>query len=149
MVSTDLVEVRCPSCGARQDILLKNSINVTTNPEEKEEVIAGTVNYFRCGSCDFEGHIATALFYHDMTKRFCACYIPPENLEDPEYVRHIFTRSAKISLMLPEGEEPPEEAAYVSDAHIVFSLPDLGRYVLFRDRIDEVFQDGESPAGQE
>lgn len=146
MAATDLVEVQCPSCRAKQDVLLTNSINVTTNPEEKEMVIAGTINYFRCRSCSYEGHIATSLFYHDMVKKFCACYIPPENLEDAEYVRHIFTRYAKISLMLPDGEEPPAEAEYVSDAHIVFSLPELSRYVLFRDRIGEVFAGDGSPS---
>jgi len=145
MAATDLVEVQCPSCKAKQDILLKNSINATTNPEEKEEVIAATVNYFRCRACSFEGHIATSLFYHDMEKKFCACYIPPENFEDDEYVRHIFTKDAKINLMLPDGEDPPEEALYVSDAHIVFSMPELSRYVLFRDRISAVFPDDRLP----
>jgi hypothetical protein len=141
MSSHERLEVECPSCQARQDIVIWKSINVTRDPEIKEQLFTGKINYFACGSCDFEGFIAAPLVYDDMEKKICVNYVPVEYLEDEEYIRESFTPEGGIRLDLPKDTARIADTEYFRQAHIVFSMAELIRYVLFRDRLGQVFEE--------
>jgi hypothetical protein len=139
MSSHSLLEVECPSCRAKQDIVIWKSINVTRDPEMREELFTGKINYFTCGSCDFEGFISAPLVYDDMEKKICVNYVPVEYLDDEEYLKESFTEEGKIRLNLTADTAHIADTDYFRDAHIVFSMAELIRYVLFRDRLGQVF----------
>ncbi|MCK9581512.1 MAG: CpXC domain-containing protein [Methanoregula sp.] len=141
MSSHELLEVECPSCRAKQDIVIWKSLNVTRDPELKEQFFTGKINYFTCGSCDFEGFITAPLVYDDMEKKICANYVPIEYLEDEEYLKQSFTPDAEIRLELPDDTARIAEMDYFRHAHMVFSMAELIRYVLFRDRLGQVFSE--------
>jgi hypothetical protein len=141
MSSHELLEVECPSCRVKQDIVIWKSLNVTRDQELKEQLFTGKINYFTCGSCDFEGFISAPLVYHDMEKKICANYVPLEYLEDEEYLKQSFTPEAEIRLELPEDTARIADMDYFRQAHIVFSMAELIRYVLFRDRLGQVFEE--------
>jgi hypothetical protein len=141
MSSHSLLEVECPSCRAKQDIVIWKSINVTRDPELKEELFTGKINYFTCGSCDFEGFITAPLVYDDMERKICVNYVPIEYLEDEDYLKESFTEEGKIRLSLPADTARIADTDYFRNAHIVFSMAELIRYVLFRDRLEQVFSD--------
>jgi hypothetical protein len=142
MSSHSLLEVECPSCKAKQDIVIWKSINVTRDPELKEELFTGKINYFTCGSCDFEGFISAPLVYDDMVHQICVNYVPVEYLEDEDYLKGSFTEEGKIRLNLPDDTARIADTDYFRNAHLVFSMAELIRYVLFRDRLDQVFTTG-------
>ena len=141
MSSHELLEVECPSCRAKQDIVIWKSLNITRDPELKEQLFTGKINYFDCRACDFEGFITAPLFYEDMEKKICANYVPIEYLEDEEYLKQSFTPDAAIRLDVPEDTARIADRDYFRHVHIVFSMAELIRYVLFRDRLGQVFQE--------
>ncbi len=141
MSSHELLEVECPSCRAKQDIVIWKSINVARDPEVKEQLFCGKINYFTCGSCDFEGFITAPLVYDDMEKKICVNYVPVEYLNNEEYLKQSFTPEVLIRLDLPEDTARIADTGYFRNAHIVFSMVELIRYVLFRDRLDQVFEE--------
>lgn len=135
MSSFHQIEVECPSCRARQDIRIWQAIDAARNMEFREQLITGRINYFCCSSCQFEGEIAAPLLYYDTEKQFCASYVPVEYLDDEEYLSRTFTYDGKVRTPeFWEGEMSPG-TDFFRHAHIVFSLPELIRYVLFRERV--------------
>ncbi|NMB79393.1 MAG: hypothetical protein GYA23_09920 [Methanomicrobiales archaeon] len=139
MSSHERLEVECPSCRAKQDILIWKSINVTRDPEMKEQLFTGKVNYFTCSTCGFEGFISAPLVYDDMDKKICVNYVPVEYLEDDGYLQDSFTSDGLVRLVLHKDTAPIADTGYFRHAHIVFSMAELIRYVLFRDRLTQVF----------
>jgi hypothetical protein len=139
MSSHTLLEVECPSCKAKQDIVIWKSINVTRDPEIREQLFTGRINYFTCGSCKFEGFISAPLVYDDMEKKICVNYVPVEYLDDEEYLKQSFTPEGGIRLVLTKDTAHIADTDYFRNAHIVFSMAELIRYVLFRDRLEQVF----------
>lgn len=140
MSSHERLEVECPSCRAKQDIIIWKSINVTRDPEIKEQLFTGKINYFTCKSCDFEGFISAPLVYDDMENKICINYVPVEYLEDEEYLIQSFTPEGGIRLNLPDDTAHIADTDYFRHAHIVFSMAELIRYVLFRDRLGQVLE---------
>jgi hypothetical protein len=106
--------------------------------ELKEQLFTGKINYFDCTACDFEGFISAPLVYDDMEKKICVNYVPVEYLEDEDYVKRSFTPDAKVRLDLHPDTARIADTDYFRNAHIVFSLAELIRYILFRDRLEQV-----------
>ncbi len=69
-------EIDCPKCGKKQTETIRDTINVTLNPELKEKLFQGEINKFRCKVCGNEAFISLPLFYHDMDKKYCVQYYP-------------------------------------------------------------------------
>lgn len=139
MSSFHQIEVECPSCRARQDIRIWQAIDAARNPEVREQLITGRINYFCCSSCRFEGEIAAPLIYYDTVKQFCASYVPAGYLDDEEYVARTFLPDGTVRAGGFAEGEPSADTDYFRHAHIVFSLPELIRYVLFRERVSQLF----------
>ncbi len=138
MSSFNQIEVECPSCRTRQDIRIWQAIDAARNKEVREQLITGRINYLYCSSCQFEGEIAAPLLYYDTEKRFCARYVPVEYLDDEEYVARTFMPDGTVRAGGFADEDPSLDTDYFRHAHIVFSLPELIRYVLFRERVSQL-----------
>ena len=61
--------VTCKQCGAQQPFTAWESLNVTLNPAEKEELLKGTLTRFTCAKCNWSAEVTYPLLYHDMEKQ--------------------------------------------------------------------------------
>ena len=129
-----LHEIDCPDCGSKQNTKIFESINVSVNPELKEELFQGRINLFRCKSCGNEASIPAALLYHDMTKRFCVQFYPFNWLERDNFLEN-FTKEGGLNIGL--WMKISKHSKYMERTHIVFEMSELVRYVIFRDKLHE------------
>ena len=136
-----MIEAECPSCRAKQDIMIWKYLDTAVDPDAKEQLFTGKINYFSCTSCDFEGFITAPLVYHDSDKKFIARYVPVEYFEDEEFLRLSFSADGRSHPGPHDGDACIPDLPYSNDAHIVFSMTELIRYVLFRDRLGQVFDE--------
>lgn len=80
-------EVICPKCGDTSSHKVFTSVNVTTDPQFKKEVLSGELLMFTCEECGYKGSLAYPLLYNDMKKKFMVYFIPEIDrfqLEDRE-----------------------------------------------------------------
>lgn len=137
----ELLEVECPSCRKRQDVMVWNRIDATADPGSKEDLITGRTNYFSCPSCGFEGFIAAPLFYDDPVCGVSALYVPVEYLNDDEYLERMFPYNGKARSGTDDSTTVAAGGIVRQDPHVVFSMEELVRYIIFRDRLRQVQED--------
>jgi hypothetical protein len=70
----DRNEYDCPNCHNKLTITVYDSVNVGTNPELKELVLAGKVNSTVCPECGKRIVINQPFMYHDMANRLVIYY---------------------------------------------------------------------------
>ena len=58
--------VTCPQCQHEQDFTVWQSMNVTLDPELKEQLLSGELNAFICQKCAEKTSVAYDTLYHDM-----------------------------------------------------------------------------------
>jgi hypothetical protein len=128
----NVVELRCPNCGVKGTAEIWNTINVDVDPQAKEQLFECKVNVFPCNHCGSHSVIPAQLLYHDMSKGFCVQFVPFQRTKDNDFLDSL-TDNAQIDLTfnLPKGHVPD----YFSNVHFVFSMDELVRYVIFRDRL--------------
>lgn len=124
------IKVQCPACQHQQQVEIWESINADLNPEAKAELFAGTINGFNCEACGQRAMVNAPLFYHDMTRQFCAAYEPSESLDNPGFYKR-FNLNGKVILNL--GLVPSPE--YFLDQITFFTLHELLFYITFRERL--------------
>jgi hypothetical protein len=62
--------VTCKQCGAQQPFTAWETLNVTLNPKEKEELLKGALTKFTCSKCNWSAEVSYPLLYHDMDRQF-------------------------------------------------------------------------------
>ena len=133
-------EVPCPECAATVTTTIWSSLNVTEDPQLKEDLFKGEINRFRCPSCGFETHIAAPLLYDDMEIGYMVQFNPPEALENESFYEG-FTPDGKMDIGAGGAALPgphAELARKLADrTQIVFSMAELVRYVTFRERLSQ------------
>ena len=140
MSNIDIVQVECPECHNVQEVTVWDSLNSKLDPQAKEELIKGNINFFCCQKCGAEALIPVKLLYHDMERRFCVQYFPPERLDDESFFEN-FTKDGQLSS--PYGDMPrlaamiEKVSPYFESLHVVFSMEELIRYIVFRDKLWE------------
>ena len=131
-------ELDCPRCGRSQEVTIWRSVNATLDPSLRELLAERRINAFRCDECGFAAYLGVPLLYHDMQRRFCVQFHPPEAIADDDFIARFepaVPTSMKTSRDLP--------AEYVTQAHLVFDMDDLLHCVEFFERLLPV------PAGAE
>lgn len=68
--------ITCRGCGWQQDFTTWESLNVTLDPDRKQELIEGTLTRFVCEKCTWSTEVVYPLLYHDMTGRFMVWLVP-------------------------------------------------------------------------
>jgi len=61
--------VTCKQCGTPQPFTVWESLNVTLNPLEKEELLKGTLTKFTCLKCNWSAEVTYPMLYHDMQRQ--------------------------------------------------------------------------------
>jgi len=132
-------EIPCPKCGKAQTVTIWESIDAEPDPEARTALFEARVNRFDCPACDFDALVPVPLLYHDRRRQFVVQFFPFGWLDEPKFVerftadgrdRQVLERFelAMKAKKIPPGAEPVEP-------HVVFELPELVRYVLFRERV--------------
>ena len=127
--------IDCPKCGHTQNVTVWNSINVSLNPELKEDLYKGQINMFKCDACEETVFISTPLLYHDMDKGFCVHYFPFQAIQDgSDILMEYFTEEGRVQM---EDNPLDPRMEYYFDPQIVFSPQEMVRYVMFREVLHE------------
>ena len=61
---------KCQQCGHEQQFTVWDTINVTLNPELKEQYLKSELTTFVCEKCGCKAQVVYPMLYHDMGKRF-------------------------------------------------------------------------------
>ena len=69
-------EVTCPKCSKTGSVRVFTSVNVTTDPQFKAELLSGELLKYKCSNCGYEGMNSYPLLYNDMDGRFMVYLIP-------------------------------------------------------------------------
>ena len=70
MSQQSTVKIKCPFCASKQSSLVWNSINCTTDPDLREQLMAKKVNQISCNKCHADITLNEDLLYHDMKNMF-------------------------------------------------------------------------------
>ena len=148
-------EISCPKCGKAQTVTLWESIDADPDPDARTALFEARINRFDCPACDFDALVPVPLLYHDRRRQYVVQFFPFGLLDEKQFIERftadgrdrevaeIFEQARKAK-KIPPGAEPAEP-------HVVFDMPELVRYVLFRERVFDVSDaqaprpDGEGP----
>lgn len=133
MSQTHQLDVACPKCGLSQTTSYWSSINVSLDPELRQQLFDGQINVFRCTACEAAVPISTTLMYHDMQRKFCVWYYPFNMIEDAATLDQ-FNTEGKLQLNLPELATKMMPS-YMLDPPVVFHPDELLRYIEFREAL--------------
>jgi len=123
--------IKCPNCGADQEVTVWGSLNVDLDPELRVRLFNGEINMFECSQCQKKAFLDVPLMYHDMTREFTVMYYPAQSLDDPEFIG-LFEPSNP-----PKMKNLPMHTGYIGQPHIVFDMNDFLNCIVFHERIRE------------
>lgn len=135
MSKKNKVQVSCPNCLEEQSVIVWETLNATLNPEAKQELFENRINLFVCIECGFELQLSAELLYHDMKKEFCVLYYPFEGVDRGGLVGKFNEHGGLSGRSRGFNEEEGKAYDYMKDIHVVFSMEELVRYVIFRDKL--------------
>ena len=75
-------KLRCPKCGALNDITLWQSITVSDSPDLKQELLSGRINMLVCTDCGTKALVPTPMLYHDEEKKLMLSFYPTNDEDE-------------------------------------------------------------------
>lgn len=69
-------KIKCPSCGAEQEVTVWESINVSEAPDLKADILSRKVNIFECHECASMALVPAMLLYTDEEKKLMIYFAP-------------------------------------------------------------------------
>jgi hypothetical protein len=126
------VEINCPNCQTRFPVQLYNVVDVTQQPELKQQLLSGQLNLAVCTNCGTATMLSTPLIYHDLEKQLCLVFIPPElNVSAEQQERLIGETTGILMQNVPEGAP----RGHLLTPRRLMSLPSLIDTILEADGI--------------
>lgn len=77
-MSQAIRQVQCPRCNARIQARVQQVINARQDPAGKAQLLSGSLNLLQCDVCQYEGHLATPVVYHDPDEELLLTFVPPQ-----------------------------------------------------------------------
>lgn len=68
----------CPRCRQPVTAEVQQVFDLNQDPQAKEKLLSGQVNFIQCQSCGYEGNLATPIVYHDSEKELLLTFFPSE-----------------------------------------------------------------------
>lgn len=125
-------EASCTKCGAKDNITIYRSINVSENPELKDKVKDGSLFLWKCPSC---GQVNLAKFetlYHDPDKKLMI-WLLPDGIDISEAQMNSISLHAKAignyTLRLVSDTGSLMEKVLVADAGLDDAVIEICKYV--------------------
>lgn len=73
----------CPNCGSDIEARIHSSVNVTLDPDLRDEVMSDRLNTALCPNCGTPIRVVTRVLYHDMTRRIAIWFAPDADEAEP------------------------------------------------------------------
>jgi hypothetical protein len=124
-----MIDIECCRCGSKGKLEVWNSINVQLNPEAMKKLLEGRINTFHCENCSFKVFVPVSLLYHDPLEKFCVEYVPFHWAKENKFLDSLGDDAKLDKDLGVPGNGIPE---YFKNTHLVFSMDELARYVVFR-----------------
>ena len=135
MTRCDSHRIKCPLCGSKITIILYDTINATLSPKKREELLQGKINVVECPACKKTFKVSKSLLYHDMERNFMVWYYPFESIKHRNFF-DVFSIDGHLNDDPALAEEDIPE--YTKNVHYVFSMDEMVRYILFREKLAKV-----------
>jgi hypothetical protein len=71
-------QIACPRCKQIIPANVEQLFDVTADPQAKQRLLSGQVNFARCPYCGYQGRLATPVVYHDNEKELLLTFFPSE-----------------------------------------------------------------------
>jgi hypothetical protein len=114
------INITCPNCGTPQDVRLYDSINVETEPQLKEALMANRLNRIQCVECGADFRVDLPLLYHDPGNVILIHWIPEGAGLTREQILEDFDRSMQeMNAMVPDDIELPTVRLVLSRVELV------------------------------
>ena len=124
-------DVACYACQTSVSIYVWHVLDVAEYPDLKRQLLADTVNVVPCPTCSRRCRCDIPLRYDDPVIGFAVQFIPDRYRTDPDFLQ-LCTDAGT----LPAGDPRPTDVIGAErEPHVVFSMDEMIRYVVFRDRI--------------
>ena len=94
--------IKCPSCGQVHSMTAWSFIDVSDNPDLKEDLLKGKVNIFECPDCSYKAPISSPLLYFDESKNILFSFVPSDGTKDKH---NEFEEFKKRSVNYKENEK--------------------------------------------
>ena len=135
MTRYESYKIKCPLCNNKVNVTLLDSINATLNPKKRLELLKGNINIPECPACKKTFRVGKSLLYHDMERNFMVWYYPFESMKHLKFFDEF---SADGHLDDNAGLAKDEIPEYAKNVHYVFSMDEMVRYILFREKLVKV-----------
>lgn len=135
MSKKSLIEMNCPNCQIKQNVVIWQSLNVTLEPDAQKKLFNNEINVLNCENCETKTPVPVTLLYHDMEKQFCVMYVPFTNILE-DNLRFRFNEKG-----LPRSSKRERDLDnYLYHPQLVFDLNELNRYIKFREKLFSDYQ---------
>ncbi|MBP7830007.1 MAG: CpXC domain-containing protein [Kiritimatiellae bacterium] len=99
--------IRCPRCRHEQAAALYESVNVKTDPDLRQKLMANAINVVRCGECGLSFRVDKPLLYHDPARRIMIYLIPLADEDLSAGERQFAELLVRLEGLLPADIRPP------------------------------------------
>ncbi len=72
------IQTSCPNCSQPIAAEIFQVVDVNTDFQLKEILLAGGLNFAQCQACGFQGQLPVPLVYHDKEKDLLLTFSPPD-----------------------------------------------------------------------
>jgi len=96
------------------------------------ELLKGNINIPECPACKKTFKVSKSLLYHDMERNFMVWYYPFESMKHRKFFDEF---SADGHLIDDTGLAKDDIPEYAKNVHYVFSIDEMVRYILFREKL--------------
>lgn len=133
------IQTTCPNC--QQPIIAEilQVIDVGENPQLKEVILSGAVNFAQCQICGFQGQIPVPIVYHDASKELLYTLNPPDlnkSMEEKE------AALAPLLKRILDNLDPKDRKGYLFQPKAMLTINSLVKNILLEDGItEEMIQD--------
>jgi hypothetical protein len=98
-------QVRCSQCNSNFIVQVRTILDVGQEPEVKEQLLKGEINYARCPQCGAGGILSAPLLYHDPAKELLISFMPAEmGMSDTEQEEVVGSLVNAVMGQLPAEE---------------------------------------------
>lgn len=148
MAQTDTYSIKCPKCGAQQDELLYDSIDVGKEPELRRQLLENKLNAVTCQSCGHPFRIDKNLLYHDSRAGWMV-YMNPAPMDHYEDAEREFRQVLDdLRSVLPSDGKMPEvdlvlsrielvERIFVRECELEPRIVEYIKYLIYTQNLDQ------------
>ncbi|MCK4801673.1 MAG: hypothetical protein KAS84_06755 [Anaerolineales bacterium] len=134
------IQTTCPNC--QQPIIaeIQQVIDVGENPQLKEVILTGALNFAQCQFCGFQGQIPVPIVYHDANKELLYTYNPPDinkSMEEKE------ASLAPLLKKIIDSLDPKDRKGYLFQPKAMLTINNLVKTILLEDGITEEMIQGQ------